>query len=75
MLTGEDAFAATNNQLTFELQIQIKIAATRTWRELPSKGETSFDLTSIHQSPDEHFHGFAACLVQVTGRIINDTVW
>lgn len=73
MLAREGAFAATNNQFTLELQVyeQIKITATKVWREIPSKGETSLDLISIHQSPDEPFQDFVAQLLQATGRIIS----
>lgn len=62
MLVGEGTFAATNTQLTFELHVyeQIKIAAMRVWRELPSKGETQVDLTSVYQGPHEPFQDFVA---------------
>lgn len=75
MLTEEDALAARNNQHTFELQVceQIKIAATMALKELLAKGETSLDLTSIHQSPDEHFQVYLTCLLQASGSITSDT--
>lgn len=51
----------------------IKIATTRSWRQLLSKNERSLDLTSIYQGPDKTFWNFMASLLQATGRIINNT--
>lgn len=75
MLTGEGAFVVTNNKLTFKLQVyeQAKIATIRALREHLSRAETSLNLTSIWQGPDEHLQDFVANLWQASERIINNS--
>lgn len=74
MLIGDGVLGDTGSQLAFDVQVydQVGIAGMRAWRELPSRGETSPDLTSIHQSPHEPLQDFAACLLQASEKVIND---
>lgn len=77
MLTGESVFADPGSQLAFDMQVfdQVRIATKGFylgWSKLSSSGETSLDLTSIPQDPEELFQDFAAHLLKVSERIISD---
>lgn len=61
-----------NLLLNYKYINKIKIAATGTWKKLPSKGEIFLDLSSIPQGPKESFQDFVAHLLQASGRIISD---
>jgi hypothetical protein len=74
MLLGKGPFEGVFNQLQFPIQAyqQIAIAAIRTWRELPAKGDKSQEITKILQGPDEPFQDFVARLMQAVGRTVAD---
>ncbi|XP_006873541.1 PREDICTED: immunity-related GTPase family M protein 1-like [Chrysochloris asiatica] len=61
-------------QLRFTVQIyqQINLAAQRTWKELPTKGDRSLDISSIRQCPEESFQEFVTHLSQAVGSTIAD---
>jgi hypothetical protein len=74
MLMGRGPFECVDNQLQYPHQAyqQIAITGTRTWQELPTKGEKTLELTSILQGSDEPYQEFVAHLLQNINRILAD---
>jgi hypothetical protein len=50
----------------------LAIAATRAWRELPTKGDKTQEITKILQGPEESFQDLVAHLLQHMGRTVGD---
>jgi hypothetical protein len=51
---------------------QTGIAATRAWKELPTKGDKTQEITKILQGPGEHFQDFVARLLHYMCRTVGD---
>lgn len=66
MLIGTRPYQGLQAQMTFPFQTyqQINICGTKSWRELPTKGEKSTDITKIRQVLEKPYQDFVARLLQ-----------
>lgn len=75
MLIGTGAYHSLQAQMMFPLQAyqQINVCGTKAWRELPTKGEKTMDITKVIQGPEEPYQDFVARLLQAVDRIVGDS--
>jgi hypothetical protein len=74
VLLGQGDHTGLQNQLNYPQLTydQTGIAATRAWKEQPTKGDKIQEITKILQGPGEPFQDFVAHLLQHMGRTIGD---
>ncbi|XP_013367217.1 PREDICTED: endogenous retrovirus group K member 5 Gag polyprotein-like [Chinchilla lanigera] len=74
MLVGEGPHADNPAQMQFDVGLfaQIQTAATRAWKKLPAKRETSSSLTGIKQGPEEPFADFVHRLITAANKIFGN---
>jgi hypothetical protein len=74
MLLGQGDHTGLQNQLNYPplTYDQTGIAATRAWKELPTKGDKTQEITKILQGPGEHFQDFVARLLHYMCRTVGD---
>lgn len=72
MLMGTGPHGALQAPLVYPMQAyqQINICATEAWKQLPTKGKKSLDLSKIRQGPEEPNQDFVAGLFQAVGRAV-----
>jgi hypothetical protein len=74
MLLGQGDHTGLQNQLNYPplTYDQTGIAATRAWKELPTKGDKTQEITKILQGPGEPFQDFVAHLLHHMCRTVGD---
>ncbi|KAK1332169.1 hypothetical protein QTO34_007855 [Cnephaeus nilssonii] len=74
MLVGTRACQGLQAPMTFPLQAyqQINVSGTKAWRELPTKGEKTMDITEIVQGSEEPYQDFVARLLQAVDRMVGN---
>ncbi|KAL0622809.1 Gag polyprotein [Plecturocebus cupreus] len=75
MLLGRGQYEPLAAQATLptEAFAQINTLATRAWKQLPSTGVKTEELSKIRQGPDEPYQDFVSRLLQAIGRQVQDS--
>uniref|UniRef100_A0A5F4WFX3 CCHC-type domain-containing protein n=1 Tax=Callithrix jacchus TaxID=9483 RepID=A0A5F4WFX3_CALJA len=74
MLVGRGAFETLQNQIALsdEALLQINTLALKAWRQLPSQGAKTEELSKIRQGPDEPYQEFVSRLLEAITRQVGD---
>ncbi|XP_058148969.1 endogenous retrovirus group K member 6 Gag polyprotein-like [Dasypus novemcinctus] len=74
MLLGAGHFKQNSNQLRYDARLfeQVRAAALKAWKRLPTKGQSLTSFTSIRQGPEELFSHFVGRLCTAAERMFGD---